>query len=216
MIKVLLTDDHKMVRAGLKAVIDEFDNISVVGQASTVAETMALLAGGLTVDVVLLDVNMPVQNGIEGAKLITKEYPSIAIIGLSMNDDHLSISSMLKAGATGYILKDSDELELEKAIVTVANGESYFAEKVTKVMMNAMMVKKKKEKQTSHVALSVREKEILKLVCDGMTNNEIGEQLFISARTVDTHRRNLLQKTATNNTAGLVKYAFLNGLIDMD
>ena len=174
MIKVLLTDDHKMVRAGLKAVIDEFDNISVVGQASTVAETMALLAGGLTVDVVLLDVNMPVQNGIEGAKLITKEYPSIAIIGLSMNDDHLSISSMLKAGATGYILKDSDELELEKAIVTVANGESYFAEKVTKVMMNAMMVKKKKEKQTSHVALSVREKEILKLVCDGMTNNEIG------------------------------------------
>lgn len=214
MIKVLLVDDHRMVRAGLKSVIDEFDNIKVTAQAGTVQEALTVLAAK-EIDVVLMDINLPQQNGIEGAQIISKDFREVKVIGLSMNDDHFSISEMLKAGAFGYILKDSDEEELKKAIETVFEGESFFTEKVTKVMMNAMLVKNKKESDQGAIVLSQRETEILKLVSDGLTNNEIGEKLFISARTVDTHRRNLLQKTGTKNSAGLVKYAFLNGIIEI-
>lgn len=214
MIKVLIADDHKMIRDGLKSMIKHFDNIECIGEAESGKLVLDFFESNNQVDVLLLDINMPEMDGIECASLVSKNYKHIHILALSMNVDHHSISKILKAGASGYILKDSGEEELFEAINKVHQGESFFSPKVTEIMMSSMLSKKNvANSQGIDQKLSEREIEIIRLIADGLTNIEIGEQLFISPRTVDSHRRNLLQKTGAKNSAGLVKYAALKGLI---
>lgn len=214
MIKLYIVDDHKIIRDGIKAMVKHFEDIIVIGEASNgeiACEDLSTTS--LNPDVILLDINMPMLNGIQTTEKLLVQSPNYHILAISMNHDTLSISKMLKAGALGYILKDSGEEELLEAIRTVANGNTFFSKEVAFSMMSTMVKKNTKDITKEGSELSKREIEVLQLIANGFTNKEIGEQLFISPRTVDTHRRNLLQKTGVKNSAGLVNYASKKGYI---
>jgi len=218
MIKVLLVDDHKIVRDGIGALIKSNKDIRLIGECTDGSEVMGFLANE-KVDVILLDIMMPNINGIEAGKMVMEKYPDMRILTLSMNNDFDYIQEMLKLGAAGYILKNTGGAELLKAIKTVAEGKPYFSHEVTDVVMNKHMHNKESESKDKSKdpelvnQLTKREIEILKLIAQEMTNIEIGEKLFISRRTVDTHRRNLLQKLGAKNAIGLIRFAYSNGLI---
>jgi DNA-binding NarL/FixJ family response regulator len=193
-------------------------DIKLSGECTDGSEVMGFLASE-KVDVILLDIMMPNINGIEAGKMVMEKYPEMRILTLSMNNDFDYIQEMLKLGAAGYILKNTGGAELLKAIKTVADGKPYFSPEVTDVVMNKHMNKRDdKSKSTSNnpkllEQLTKREIEILKLIAQELTNVEIAEKLFISRRTVDTHRRNLLQKLGSKNSIGLIRFAYSNGLI---
>lgn len=216
MIHVLIVDDHKILRDGIAAILSGNDSIKIVGQCSDGEAVEAFLKNN-QVDVILMDIKMERMGGIDTTIYLQRAFPDVKIIALSMHNEEAYISKMLKAGANGYILKNTDESELIFAIKTVFNGDNYFSEEVTKVMMTKYLKKTKKPKSLSGADiedLTKREKEIIRLIASQFTNNEIGDKLFISPRTVDTHRRNLLQKLGVKNTAGLVRFAIENELAD--
>ena len=217
MIKVLLVDDHKIVRDGIGALIKSNKDIKLSGECTDGSEVMGFLANE-SVDVILMDIMMPNINGIEAGKMVMEKYPDMRILTLSMNNDFDYIQEMLKLGAAGYILKNTGGAELLTAIKTVAAGKPYFSPEVTDVVMNKHMNKNESTKQSGKNTalleqLTKREIEILKLIAQELTNVEIAEKLFISRRTVDTHRRNLLQKLGAKNSIGLIRFAYSNGLI---
>lgn len=217
MIKVLIVDDHKIVRDGIKALLQNTKNIQWVGDCKDGSEVVGFL-NNKVVDVILMDIMMETINGIEASKIVLEKYPDIRILALSMNNEYDYIQEMLKVGAAGYILKNSSYEDLVTAIETVATGKPYFSPEVTDIVMNKYMHQGKKTKSTSKNQslvdqLTKRELEILELIAQELTNIEIAEKLFISRRTVDTHRRNLLQKIGVKNSIGLIRFAYSNGLI---
>ena len=160
---------------------------------------------------------MPKTNGIDATKGILAAYPDIKILGLTMHNEYTYISQLLKAGAMGYILKTTDAKELAGAINTVYHGGHFFSEDVSRTMMSMYLEQKGSSNSSNDLVspeyLTERELEVIRLISEGLTNNKIGDKLFISPRTVDTHRRNLLQKIGVNNAAGLVKYARDHNLV---
>lgn len=217
MIKVLLVDDHKIVRDGIAALLENEKNIKLVGECTDGSEVLGFLADN-KVDVILMDIMMKNLNGIETSKLVLEKYPDIKILTLSMNQDYDYIQEMLKLGAAGYILKNTGAEELLNAIKIVAEGKPYFSPEVTDVVMNKYMNKSEERTPTGKnpglvAELTNREIEVLQLIAQEYTNVEIAEKLFISRRTVDTHRRNLLQKLGAKNSIGLIRFAYNNGLI---
>lgn len=217
MIKVLIVDDHQILRDGIKALIGSKKNISVIGECEDGSEVEDFVSKNMP-DVILMDIKMTGMNGIDTTKELIQKYPEIKILALSMHNEEQYIVSMLKAGASGYVLKNTNEKELITAIEKVHMGEIFYSLEVANVMMSKYMNKTVK-KYSSNFKITVddltrREKEIIKLISNENTNQEIAEKLQISARTVDTHRRNLLHKLGVKNTAGLVKFAVLNNLID--
>jgi DNA-binding NarL/FixJ family response regulator len=217
MIKVLIVDDHKIVRDGIKALLQNIKNIQWVGDCKDGSEVVGFLNKKIA-DVILMDIMMETINGIEASKIVLEKFPNIRILALSMNNEYDYIQEMLKVGAAGYILKNSSSEELITAIETVATGKPYFSPEVTDIVMNKYMNQGKKTKSTSKNQsladqLTKRELEVLELIAQELTNIEISEKLFISRRTVDTHRRNLLQKIGVKNSIGLIRFAYSNGLI---
>jgi DNA-binding NarL/FixJ family response regulator len=217
MIKVLLVDDHKIIRDGIKSLLSESDNINIAGECSDGCEVELFLKTN-EIHVVLLDINMPKMNGIETTEMIVKTFPNTRVLILSMNTQDSYITKALQAGASGYILKTIGKEDLVNAIETVFKGDNYFGKDVSEIMM-AKFMKKSIPHQTNATLLNVddltkREIEVLKLIARELTNQEISDKLFISPRTVDSHRRNLLQKIGAKNTAGLVGFAYQNGLLD--
>jgi DNA-binding NarL/FixJ family response regulator len=213
-IRVLLADDHNLIRDGLAALLADVDGIEIVAHANNGHAVISWLEQ-IKIDVALLDVNMPHMDGIETAKYIVDHYPQVKTIGLSMSHDENTITKMLKAGVNGYLLKTTNQDELVKAIQTVFAGEAYFSSDVSMIMMSRFMPNKPegvRQNFAQNVTLTDREMEILEMIASEMTNKEIADKLFISPRTVDTHRRNLLQKLGVKNTAGLVKYAMSIGV----
>lgn len=216
-IRVLLVDDHKMIRDGIRALLEDVAEIQVVDEADNGKEALDLIrAGELKPDVVVMDVRMPQMSGIEATRIISEEFPDLPVLSLSMHDEVEYISKMLQAGAHGYMLKNAGKQELVMAIKKVANGEKYFSSEVSyAMMMNYIAGDGKKDRgPRDNVQLTKREEEIIKLIASEMTNQEIADKLSISLRTVDTHRRNLLQKLGVKNTAGLVRFAIQQRLID--
>jgi len=214
-IRVMVADDHKMFREGVKALLEKEKQITVVSEASNGEEVMQRLQEK-PVDVILLDISMEGMNGIETAKKISSQFPDVNILALSMHSEINYITSMLEAGATGYILKNTGKDEMIAAIKTVAAGDSYFSNEVSSKLIQNLNKKSQQngtKGQKSDIPLTKREIEILQLIALEYSNPEIAEKLFISIRTVDTHRRNLLEKLGVKNTAGLVKYAIKNGLV---
>ena len=205
---ILLVDDHKLIRDAIYSYLDEDSEFEVVGQVSNGQEALDFLAGQL-VDVVMMDINMPVMDGVTSTKEVTKRWPEVKVLALTMMSDNQHIKQMMNAGALGYILKNCTEEEVKEALRTVATGETYYSEEVTDTVMASMM--KRKPMKTSHMVvdlpLTEREKEVLLLIIKEYTNQEIADELFISPRTVDAHKRNLLEKTGSKNVAGLVLYA---------
>ena len=205
-IKVLLVDDHQIIIDGLKSLLKNSDEIIVVAEANNGREALRIL-DILEIDVVLMDIDMPVLNGIDTLKEIGKQSFGVKVIILSMHNEAGMIKSLMSIGANGYLLKSCAQEELIGAIRKVASGQSYFSTEVTLSLLNTAQSNQPIE------LLTERETEIIKLIAEGYSNKEIGSKLFISHRTVDTHRTNLMKKLDVGNIAGLISYAIRNGIV---
>lgn len=214
-IKLILVDDHKMIREGLKKFLVENSDFDVIGEAENGQLCLDLLQE-IEPDVVVTDFNMPEMDGLELTKIITKEYPNVKVVALTMLDEGHHIKQMLADGAMGYLLKNCTEDELMSAIRAVHEGGTYYSPEVTNIIINN--IRKVNPKKTSKLILDTplteREKEVLYLILKEKSNTEIADTLFISVRTVDAHKRNLLDKTGSINVAGLVLYAIDRQLFD--
>jgi DNA-binding NarL/FixJ family response regulator len=205
-IKVLLVDDHQIIIDGLKSLLKNSDEIIVVAEANNGREALRIL-DILEIDIVLMDIDMPVLNGIDTLKEIGKRGLAVKVIILSMHNEAGMIKSLINIGANGYLLKSCAQEELIGAIRKVASGQSYFSADVTLSLLNPAQSNQPTE------LLTDRETEIIKLIAEGFSNKEIGLKLFISHRTVDTHRTNLMKKLDVSNIAGLISYAIRNGIV---
>lgn len=210
-IKIIITDDHQLFRNGLKILLNAFQEFEVAGEASNGEEFLRLIKN-TPADVVLMDINMPEMDGIEATRKGLKINPEIDIIALSMYGEEEYYYKMVDAGAKGFLLKDSDISEVKEAIMTVKRGGSYFSQEL---LYHVIQKIKHRESESKSANLSKREKEILLKICEGLSNQEIAETLFISKRTVDKHRANLLGKTNSKNTASLILFAIRNKLIEI-
>jgi len=202
-IKVIIVDDHLMVRTGLSLILKDNDKLNVIAEAVDGDDFLHLL-NNHSPDVVLMDINMPKMNGFEATKAAILRRPDLKIIALSMHDDEEYIESMMQAGAKGFLLKTVKADELYKAIEMVMAGESYFSQDVMKVLTKKLYSKTIEGEQ---IVINPREKEVLILLCHGLSTQEIAEKLSISPRTVESHRAHLLEKTNSKNTISLVLYA---------
>ncbi len=210
-VNVLITDDHEIVRDGLKFILQEENSIDTIYEAGDGQECISLCEEKVNkIDIILLDVSLPDISGIKTASHIKEIDPQIDIIALTMAEDQESIQQMLNAGASGYVFKKSGMEELLQAIQHVRNGKPFYSDEAT---LEVIKDTEEKPYQNRSPDLTKRETEILQLIVKEFTNQEIADKLYISKRTVDTHRTNLLQKTGAKNTAGLVKYALNNDLI---
>ena len=206
MIKVVIVDDHKMVIDGMSLLLQNQPDIEVIGNALSGEEAIKLISK-ITPDVVLLDINMPGINGIETCKEMLKIQPQLKIIAISMHKESSLIKLMLSNGAKGYVLKNAGQDEVVEAIKEVYQGKTYLDETVNEIIVNSVTKSSQQTTQSPFPSLSRREKEILELILEEFTTQEIAEKLFISFGTVETHRRNMLIKTGARNTAGLVRIA---------
>jgi two-component system response regulator NreC len=211
-VKVLLVDDHKIFREGLRALIEKHPGIKVVGEAENGLEAVEMV-DKLSPEVVIMDIAMPGMNGIEATKLIDeKTSHTVKVIGLTMHSDIRYVTKMLKAGASGFLLKDCSSEELVEAIRTVKTGEAYLCTWVKENLAKDYVDILKGDKVSTASVLTSREHEVIKLLADGQSIKEIASRLNVSPKTVETHRQNIMEKLGINNTAELVKYAIREGL----
>lgn len=209
-INIMIVDDHEIFRNGLKMVLGKLRYASVCGEAANGEEFLKKLEEGLP-DIVLLDIEMPVMKGIEAAGSALLKHPELKIIALTMFNEDDYIRSMLDTGVRGFLLKNINKETLDKAIQTVYNGGNYYSEELFDFFTRQL--KKEKEPAKSDVAFTRREKEILQLLCEGLSNKEIADALFVSERTVLGHKTNLLIKTNCKNSLSLMAYAIKNKLV---
>lgn len=208
---VAIVDDHQLFRQGVKFALTQFKSIKEVYEAENGKEILQLL-DKIHCDIVLMDIIMPVMDGIQTTRQIVKEFPDVNVIALSMSDEESNITRMIEAGASGYLLKNTDGKEMMEAITAVYSGKHYYSEKVSAKLHAHLMAKRSEREQFLNQNLfSEREIEVLELICDEYNNEEIGEKLFLSKRTVEGHRNMLLRKTKSRNTAGLVRFAIREG-----
>jgi len=218
-VRLLVVDDHKMIINGIRSMLQDVPDIEVVAEASDGDQVLNAIEQQQGVDVILMDIKMPGMNGIDATQAVVKRYPQTRVLALTMFDDDDYITSMLQAGATGYILKNTGRDELVEAIRRVSLGQPYFSKEVTSAVMSKYMARRdaggnSRASTLPPIELTNREIEILKLIALEMTNQEIADKLFISPRTVHSHRRNLMQKIGVKNTAGLVRYAIGHQMIE--
>ncbi len=213
-IKILIADDHQIVLDGLRAIIKDHNEFELIADVLDGKQAFDIVKN-LEIDVVLLDVDMPVMNGIEATKLIKNEKPEIKILILSMHHEKNLIKNLIHCGADGYILKNSDKDELIKAINTIHAGKQYFDDDVIASLKNDDKIKKSKFSiNDGFCNLTIREIEILKLIAEGLSNKQIGEKIYISHRTVDTHRTNIMKKIGVGNIAGVIRFAMQRGIVN--
>ncbi|MBK9532726.1 MAG: response regulator transcription factor [Ferruginibacter sp.] len=200
MINVFIVDDHQLVIEGIISFLQKEKDIKVAGYATTAMACLDFFKTN-TADVILMDINLPDMNGMDLCKLIKNNYSGVSVIALSTLNQGSYITQIIENGASGYLLKNADKAEIIEAILTVENGKTFFSFEAGRIYKAAT------EKKTGLPVLSKREKEILKLIAEGLTNVEISKQLFISIDTVDTHRKNLYTKLNVKNTALLIRQA---------
>jgi len=210
-IRIIIADDHQLFRNGLKILLNAFPDCEVTGEASNGEEFLRILRN-TKAEIALMDMNMPEMDGIEATRKGLKLCPDMNIIALSMYGEEEYYYKMVDAGAKGFVLKDSDISEVKEAILTVRKGGSYFSQEL---LYHVIQKIKHRENENKIANLSKREKEILMKICEGLSNQEIADNLFISKRTVDKHRANLLGKTNSKNTASLILFAIKNKLIEI-
>ena len=211
-IRIIIADDHHILLDGLKAMLQKHKDIEIVGLFSNGRQVFDALPK-LNVDIALVDINMPEMDGHELTRNIKEFYPAVSVITLSMHDDAAHIMEMVEAGISGYLLKNVNDKELLEAIRTVAQGKMYFCSEVSEKIATIVLQQQRKLEQPEEPKLTDRELEILKLISQEYSNAQIANTLFISERTVETHRKNMLRKTSNKTIVGLLKYALERQII---
>jgi two-component system response regulator NreC len=212
-IRVFLVDDHTVVRQGLRRILESDDEIEIVGEAGD-GRTAIDLVQKLRPHVVVMDVAMPELNGIEATRQILKRVEGAKVLVLSMHGDDVYVRQALKAGARGYLLKDSEDLDLIKAVKAIRGGGSFFSPPVSKVVLSGYLGDKADGDAEDSVArLTDREREVLQLIAEGKTNKEVAHSLTVSVNTVETHRKHIMEKLDLHNTAELVRFAIRTKIV---
>ena len=215
MIRVLLVDDHELMREGLRAILERESDVEVVGEAASGRAAMEL-ARTLEPDVVVMDVAMKDSNGIEATRQLRSALPKLKVIALSSHSNSRYVNAMLDAGACGYVLKANAYDDLRRALVAAQQGKSYLCPDVTESVVGASLRKPEHEPAAADALLSPREKEVLQLLAEGLSSPEIGKRLFIATSTVESHRRNVMRKLRIHSVADLTKYAIREGLTSLE
>ena len=212
-VRILLADDHTVMRSGLRALLERQQNFEVVGEADNGREAVSLCAS-LLPDIVIMDVGMPLLNGVEATKALLKQSPSTGVVMLSMHSDEVYVMRSLQAGARAYLLKDSAAPDLISAIDAVSHGKSFFSPAIRSLLAeDFVQVLRQKGAVDSYELLTAREREILQLLAEGKSNKEVAADLNISLYTVETHRSNILEKLGLHTPAELILYAVRKGII---
>jgi DNA-binding NarL/FixJ family response regulator len=206
-IKILIADDHSVVREGIKSMLNDVSDFAFVGEAENGKEAIEKI-NVLFPDIIIMDISMPVMTGIEAIKIIKKDYSEVKTIVLTIHSEKEYIEQIYKSGATGCLYKNAGKHEFESAIRAIYKGENYFSTDISNALLKEHFSPHDKEN-----SLTQRELQILKLIVEEFSNHEIADNLFISVRTVETHRKNLMQKLNIDSTIGLIKYAVKKGLI---
>jgi two-component system nitrate/nitrite response regulator NarL len=211
-LRIILVDDHQIMLDGISALLKNDERFSIVGTYTRCAEALAEMQN---VDVVITDIQMPEMNGLEFTKVIRSKFSGVFILALSMSGEDAMVSEMLNAGVNGYVLKNTGQEELKNALMTIVRGETYLSPEIAAALTRAL-VAQRKEAEDPAPKLTQREIEIIKLIAKEYSNEKIANELFISERTVETHRKNIFRKTGTKGVVGLLKYAMdkKNYLID--
>lgn len=209
-IKLLIVDDHKVVRAGIRLLFQTDNEVSVVGEAEN-GEMATELVKKLHPDVVITDISMPNMGGIQLTKKLKEEHPNVKVLIISMHNDDDYIIDALEAGAMGYITKDSNDDEITNAVHSISNDKMYYGSSISDVFAKKLLKQTKSANEIEK--LTERELEVLELIVLGMSNKEIANKLFVSKRTVDNHRTNCMRKISANNTADIVRIAYQNNLV---
>ncbi len=212
-IKILIADDHQLFREGLVTLLSDDPNIEVVGEVEDGKQAVDH-AKKLAPDILIMDIGMPLVNGIEATGILKKELPDLKVIGLTMHAEKNFVKGMLEAGAYGYLFKNCAYDELILAINTVHSGNKYLSNEITDVLIHEY-IGKQNDVEAVDPILSERELEVLKLLAEGKSSNEIAEQLFVSVKTIGTHKQHIYEKLNLNSTADLVKYAIKKGIISL-
>ena len=215
-IKILIVDDHELIIKGIGVMLNSVNNLEIIGEAINGQEAITNCRE-VPPDVVFMDISMPVLSGIEACRQIVHQHPDVKVIALSQHEDGEYVYQMLKAGGSGYMLKNSSKEEFLEAIRSVMAGEKYFSHRISEIMISDLVNRREietdAEKSLNHITR--REKEIIRLIADELSNQEIGEKLHISLRTVETHRRNIMQKLDVKSVVSLIKYAVKHKIISL-
>jgi DNA-binding NarL/FixJ family response regulator len=214
-IKIALADDHSIVRKGIRSLLENESDIEVIGEAGNGYEAIELVKKH-SPNLIIMDISMPDLNGMEATRMITGEHPGTYIIALSMHHDKRFIANMLESGAKGFLLKDCAAEELIEAVRTVMSGKTFLSKSITDVVVGDYVEQLRKKEQTLYQILSPREREVLQLLVEGKTTKEIAAQLFLSVKTVETHRQQIMTKLGTHSIAELTKLAIREGLTSLE
>jgi len=215
-IRVLIADDHKIMLAGLRSLLEKHPDFDVVAEAENGRKAVQLAQEKMP-DVIVMDVSMPDLNGIEATKQIIESLPETRVIALSMHSDKRFVKGMLQAGASGYLLKDCASQELATAIHQVADGKKYLSPEITGVVINDFLLGASAEEVTTVASLlSPREREVLQLIAEGWSTKQIASHLYVSIKTIETHRRQIMKKLDLHSIADLTKYAIREGLTSIE
>ncbi len=212
MINLLIADDHQLLIDGIKTTLADIEDFNFVAEVHDGYQVIRKLEEGIAVDVILMDINMPKLDGLDCTRKVSKSFPEVKILALSQYDEKRFVKRMIKNGASGYLLKDSDKDVLEEGIRKVHAGEKYFCKRLSMSLVNQEL--KIEDNKSLFPKLTGREKEVLNLICMEHSSQEIADKLFISFHTVESHRANLIYKAGVKNTAGLVRWAVENDLVD--
>lgn len=211
-IKILLADDHEIIRDGLKSLLVSEESILVIDEAGNGEEVLRKIKALPELDLVVMDINMPIKDGIETTKEVKEKYPEIAVLILTQYNRTEFVKSLIASGADGYVLKNSGRKILIEAIHSLADGEPYYEREITKTVMSTFK-KERSYRKALDVDLTDREKDVIRLIYKELSTQEIADKLFISKHTVDSHRKNILGKLEVKNVAGIIKYAVLQGIV---
>jgi two-component system response regulator NreC len=214
-IKVLIADDHTILRQGIKALLDNQAEIEVIGEAKDGREALTLIER-LLPDVILMDIAMPGLNGLEATRRIKKKFPKIKVLVLTMYTNEEYVFQILNAGANGYLVKETAFQDLISAIRAVYRDEAFMSPSISKKVINRYTQRVRETNNTTGDILTTREREILQLIAEGSSSKKIAEALFISPKTVETHRTHIMDKLNIHNRTNLVKYAIRTGIVDID
>ena len=214
-VKIILADDHRIMREGLRALLEREAGIEVIAEADN-GRTTVELSRELDPDIVVIDIGMPDLNGIDATRQIVSESPAVKVIALSMHSDRKFVREMLSAGASGYLLKDSAFEELGIALTTVINNQTYLSPKIANTVVKDYLGKVEPKESKVSPALTKREREVLQLIAEGKTTKDIASHLYVSIKTIETHRKQIMDKVGLNSVAELTKYAIREGLTSLE